>query len=110
MLAHNNNFPDKYTTIIFMLYHMDKNALVWRMEFMIAYIVSGQGIHLRTMNNFLAILDLAFQPFNMKRNALWQLHALKQLLRPIDKYISEFRVFVIRVRLTDISQLIYLFQ
>jgi len=28
MLAHNNNFPDKHTAIMFMLYHMDKKALV----------------------------------------------------------------------------------
>jgi len=40
------------------------------MEFITAYTVPGQGIHLRTMNNFLAILNLAFQPFNMERNTL----------------------------------------
>jgi len=28
MLAHNNNFPDEHTAIMFMLYHMDKKALV----------------------------------------------------------------------------------
>ena len=46
MLAYNNNFPDKYTTIMFMLYYIDKKALVWRTEFMAAHIVSGQGIYL----------------------------------------------------------------
>ena len=53
ILAHNNNFPDKHTAIMFMLYHMNKKALVWRTKFMAAHIVSGQGIHLRTMDNFL---------------------------------------------------------
>jgi len=28
MLAHNNNFPNEHTAIMFMLYHMDKKALV----------------------------------------------------------------------------------
>jgi len=93
MLAHNNNFLDEHTAIMFMLYHMDKKALVWRMEFMAAHTVSGQGIHLGTMDNFLAALDLAFQPFNMEGDALRQLHALKQLSRPVDEYVSEFRVF-----------------
>jgi len=77
---------------------------------MAAYTVSGQGIHLRTMENFLAALNSAFQLFNMEEDALWQLHALKQLSRPVDKYVSEFRVFAICTRLTDVSQLIYLFQ
>jgi len=60
MLIHSNNFPDKHTAIMFMLYHMDKKALVWRMEFMVAHTVSEQGIHLGTMENFLAALDSAF--------------------------------------------------
>jgi len=110
MLAYNNNFPDEYTTIMFMLYHMDKKALVWRIEFMVAYTILGQGIHLKTIDNFLAALDSAFQPFNMEGDTLWQLYALKQLLRPVDEYVSEFRVFATRAELTNISQLIYLFQ
>jgi len=71
MLAHNNNFPDEHTTIMFMLYYMDKKALVWRMEFMVAHTVSGQGIYLKTIDNFLAALDSAFQPFNMEGDVLW---------------------------------------
>ena len=71
MLAHNNNFPDEHTTILFMLYHMDKKALVWRTEFMAVHTVSKQGIHLRTMENFLAALDSAFQPFNIEGDTLW---------------------------------------
>jgi len=110
MLTHNNNFPDEHTAIMFMLYHMDKKALVWRTEFMAAHAVSGQGIHLGTMDNFLAALDSAFQPFDMKGDALRQLHALKQLSRPVDEYVSEFRVFATRAGLTDISQLIHLFR
>ena len=62
------------------------------------------------MENFLAALNSAFQLFNMEEDALWQLHALKQLSRPVDKYISEFRVFAICAGLIDVSQLIYLFQ
>jgi len=61
---------------------------------MAAHIVLGQGIHLRTIENFLAVLNLAFQPFDIERDILWQFYALKQLLRPVDEYISEFRVFV----------------
>jgi len=110
MLAHNNNFPDEHTAIMFMLYHMNKKALVWRTEFMAAHTVSGQGIHLGTMDNFLAALDSAFQPFDMEEDALRQLHALKQLSRPVDEYVSEFRVFATRAGLTDISQLIHLFR
>jgi len=110
MLVHNNNFPDKHTTIMFMLYHMDKKALVWRIEFMAAHTVSGQGIHLGTMENFLAALDLAFQPFDMEGDVLQQLHALKQLSRPVDKYVSEFRVFATCARLADVLQLIHLFR
>ena len=109
MLAHNNNFPDEHTVIMFMLYHVDKKALVWRMEFIAAYTVSGQGIHLGTMDNFLVALDSAFQPFDMEGDALWQLRALKQLSRPVDKYVSKFRVFATWAGLTDISQLIHLF-
>jgi len=103
MLAYNNNFPDKYTTIMFMLYYIDKKALVWRTEFMAAHIVSGQGIYLGTMENFLAALNSAFQPFNIERDILQQLHALKQLSRPVDEYVSEFRVFAIHAGLTDVS-------
>jgi len=103
MLAYNNNFPDKYTTIMFMLYYIDKKALVWRTEFMVAHIVSGQGIYLGTMENFLAALNSAFQPFNIERDILQQLHALKQLSRPVDEYVSEFRVFAIHAGLTDVS-------
>jgi len=110
MLAHNNNFPDEHTAIMFMLYHMDKKALVWRMEFMAAHTVSGQGIHLGTIENFLAALDSAFQPFDMEGDALWQLHALKQLSRPVDKYVSEFRVFATCAGLIDVLQLIHLFK
>jgi len=36
------------------------------MEFMVTYAVSEQGIHLRTMENFLAALNSAFQPFDIK--------------------------------------------
>jgi len=71
MLAHNNNFPDEHTIILFMLYHMDKKALVWRTEFMAVHTVSKQGIHLGTMENFLAALDSAFQPFNIEGDTLW---------------------------------------
>jgi len=88
MLAHNNNFPDEHTAIMFMLYHIDKKALVWRTEFMAAHTISGQGIHLRAMENFLAALDSAFQPFDMEGDALWQLHALKQLSRSVDEYVE----------------------
>jgi len=42
MLVHKNNFLDKYIVIIFMLYHMDKKALIWRMEFVAAHIISGK--------------------------------------------------------------------
>jgi len=70
MLAHSNNFPDEHTAIMFMLYHMDKKALVWRTEFMAAHTVLGQDIHLGTIENFLAALDSAFQPFDMKGDAL----------------------------------------
>jgi len=62
------------------------------------------------MDNFLAALDLAFQPFDMEGDALWQLHALKQLLRPVNEYVSKFRIFATWAELTDILQLIYLFQ
>jgi len=110
MLAHNNNFPDEHTVIMFMLYHMDKKALVWRTKFMAAHTVSGQGIYLGTMDNFLAALDSAFQPFDMEGDALQQLHALKQLSRLVDEYVSEFRVFATRAGLTNISQLIHLFR
>ena len=95
---------------MFMLYHMDKKALVWRTESMAAHIVSEQGIHLGTMEKFLAALDSAFQPFDMEGDTLRQLHALKQLSRLVDKYISEFRIFATRAGLTDVSQLIHLFR
>jgi len=38
----------------------------------------------------------------MEEDILQQLHALKQLLRPVDKYISELRVFAIYAGLTDV--------
>ena len=62
------------------------------------------------MENFLIALDSAFQPFDMERDTLWQLHALKQLSRPVGEYISEFRVFAIHAGLTDVLQLIHLFR
>jgi len=77
---------------------------------MAAHTVSGQGIHLGTMENFLAALDSAFQPFDMEGDTLQQLHALKQLSRPVDEYVSEFRVFATRAGLIDVSQLIHLFR
>jgi len=46
----------------------------------------------------------------MEGDALQQLHALKQLSRPVDKYVSEFRVFATCAGLTDILQLIHLFR
>jgi len=95
MLAYKHSFPDEHTSIMFMLYYIDKKALVWKIEFMVAHTVSEQRIHLGTMENFLVALDLVFQLFNIEEDPLWQLHALKQLSRPVDKYISEFRVFAI---------------
>jgi len=114
MLAHKHSFPDEHISIMFMLYYIDKKALVWKIEFMVAHTVSEQRIHLGTMENFLVAhtvseqrihlgtmenflvaLDLVFQLFNIEEDPLWQLHALKQLSRPVDKYISEFRVFAI---------------
>jgi len=80
------------------------------MEFIAAHTVSEQSIYLKTIENFFAALDLAFQPFDMEGDALWQLHALKQLSRPVDEYVSEFRVFASHVGLTNISQLIHLFR
>ena len=77
---------------------------------MAAYTVSEQDIHLKTIDNFLVALDSAFQPFDIERDALQQLHALKQLLRPVNKYVSEFRVFATKAGLTDILQLIHLFR
>ena len=77
---------------------------------MAAHTVSGQSIHLGTMENFLAALDSAFQPFNMGGDALRQLHALKQLSRPVDEYVSEFGIFATHAGLTDVSQLIHLFR
>ena len=71
ILVHKHSFPDKHTAIMFMLYHIDKKALVWRIEFMAVHTVLGQGIHLRTMENFLAAFNLAFQPFDMAGDALW---------------------------------------
>jgi len=62
------------------------------------------------MENFLAALDSAFQPFDMEGDTLQQLHALKQLSRPVDKYVFEFRVFATHAGLTDVLQLIYLFR
>jgi len=50
---------------------MNKKALVWRMEFMAAHTVSKQDIYLRTIDNFLVALDLAFQPFDIEGNTLW---------------------------------------
>ena len=83
--------------------------MVWQMEFMVAYTVSGQGIYLRTIENFLLVLDLAFQPFDIEEDILWQLYTLRQLSRPVNKYVSEFRVFATYVELTGVLQLIYLF-
>jgi len=77
---------------------------------MAAHTVSGQGIHLGTIENFLAALNSAFQPLHMEGDALWQLDALKQLSRPVDKYVSKFRVFATRAGLTDVLQLIHLFR
>ena len=109
MLAHNNNFLGNYTVIMFMLYHIDRKALVWRTEFIAVYTVSEQGIYLGTMKTFLAALNSAFQSFDMEKDTLRQLHALKQLSRPVNKYISEFRVFATHAELTDVLQLIHLF-
>jgi len=95
MLAHNDNFPDEHTAIMFMLYHI-----------MAAHIVSRQGIHLGTMENFLAALDSAFQPFDIKEDILQQLYALKQLSRPVDEYVSEFRVFATCARLSYSEKMI----
>ena len=73
---------------------------------MAAHIVSRQGIHLGTMENFLAALDSAFQPFDMKEDILQQLYALKQLSRPVDEYVSEFRVFATCARLSYSEKMI----
>jgi len=47
-----------------MLLHMDKNALVWRTEFMAAYTIPSGAIHLGTIRDFIAALNLAFSPFD----------------------------------------------
>ena len=95
MLVQKHSFPDEHTTIIFILYYMNKKVLVWRTKFMAVYIVLGQGIYLRTIENFLVALDSVFQLFNIARDVLWQLYTLKQLSRLVDKYVFEFRVFAI---------------
>jgi len=95
MLVQKHSFPDEHTTIIFILYYMNKKVLVWRTKFMVVYTVLGQGIYLRTIENFLVALDSVFQLFNIARDVLWQLYTLKQLSRLVDKYVFEFRVFAI---------------
>jgi len=77
---------------------------------MAAHTVLGQDIHLGTIENFLTALDSAFQPFDIEGDALWQLYALKQLSRPVDKYVCKFRVFTTHAGLIDVLQLIHLFK
>jgi len=60
---------------------------------MAAHTRARQGIHLGTVDNFVIALDSAFQPFDMERDTLCQLYALRQLSRPVDEHVSEFRVF-----------------
>jgi len=55
---------------MFILYYINKKALVWRTEFIVAYTVSGQEIYLRTIENFFTALDSVFQLFNMAGDIL----------------------------------------
>jgi len=73
ILIHKYSFPDEHTTIIFILYYINKKALVWRTEFIVAYTVSGQEIYLRTIEDFFAALDSVFQLFNMAGDILLQM-------------------------------------
>jgi len=77
---------------MFMLLYMDKKVLVWRTEFMAAHTTSSREIHLGTVSDFMAALNSAFSPFDAEGESLQRLHELKQFLRPVDEFISEFRV------------------
>ena len=92
--AHLGAYNDEHSIIMFMLLHMDKKALVWRTEFMAAHTTSSRGIHLGTVSDFMAALNSAFSPFDVEGESLQRLHKLKQFLRPVDKFVSEFRVLV----------------
>ena len=91
ILIHKYSFPDEHTTIIFILYYINKKALVWRTEFIVAYTVSGQEIYLRTIEDFFAALDSVFQLFNMAGDILLQMFCnlfiyLNKVWTPILQY------------------------
>jgi len=108
--AYPGAYNNEHSIIMFMLLHMDKKTLVWRTEFMAAHTTSSRGIHLGTVSDFIAALNLAFSPFDAEGESLQRLHELKQFTRPIDEFVSEFRVLAKRAGLTDTSQLIHIFQ
>jgi len=108
--AHPGAYNDDHSIIMFMLLHMDKKALVWRTEFMAAHTTSGGAIHLGTISDFMAALNSAFSLFDAEEESLQRLHELRQHSRPIDEFVSEFRILAKRAGLTDTSQLIYIFR
>ena len=93
-----------------MLYHMEGAATPWRTDYIKRHISGNNQLSFTTFEEFILEADGAFLPWNYMEEQLRALHNLKQLNRPVDHYISQFRVLVAQAGMVNPGELIHQFR
>ncbi|KAF5348818.1 hypothetical protein D9756_009867 [Leucocoprinus leucothites] len=108
-LANHDQFPSDHDTIICALYNMGEGASFWRRDFLTHHMQNGVPTF-GTTNAFWQALDQSFLLFNEGESFLRKWLTLKQMQRPVETYIMEFRILANQARVQETQQLIHQFR
>ncbi|KAF5348122.1 hypothetical protein D9756_010742 [Leucocoprinus leucothites] len=108
-LANHDQLPSDHNIIIYALYNMGEGASFWQRDFLIHHMQNGVPTFGST-EAFWQALDQSFLPFNESKSFLRKWLTLKQLQRPVEIYIMEFRILANRAGVRETQQLIHQFQ
>ena len=110
IIAQPNKFPTDHESILFMLYHMEGAAIPWRTDFIKRHINGANRLVFNSLEDLLNEMDATFLPWNYMEDNLRALHHFKQHGRPVDYYISQFRVLASQAGMVNPSELIFRFR
>ncbi|KAF5360991.1 hypothetical protein D9756_004603 [Leucocoprinus leucothites] len=108
-LANRDQLPSDHDIIICALYNMGEGASFWRRDFLTHHMQNGVPTFGST-EAFWQALDQSFLPFNESESFLRKWLTLKQLQRPVETYIMEFRILANRAGVRETQQLIHQFR
>ncbi|KAF5355636.1 hypothetical protein D9756_004423 [Leucocoprinus leucothites] len=108
-LANCDQLPSDHNIIICALYNMGEGASFWQRDFLTHHMQNGVPTF-SSAEAFWQALDQLFLPFNKSESFLRKWLALKQLQRPIETYIMEFRILANQAGVRETQQLIHQFQ